>query len=50
MWTKFYIERAATEYSENHPDVDISTAFLSGANFILDNTQKEPKNDVTKYI
>jgi hypothetical protein len=50
MWTKSYIEKAAADYSENHPDVDISAAFLAGANFILDNTQKEPIVDVTKYI
>lgn len=50
MWTNSCIEKAAADYSENHPDVDISTAFLGGVNFILNNTQKDPTVNTTKYI
>ena len=51
MWTEEKLDKAATRYADNVEDnsftndeycySDVKDAFLAGANYIIDNTQKE---------
>lgn len=41
MWTKEIIQEAAETWVSEHPGESLIEAFIQGAKFILDNTQKE---------
>lgn len=41
MWTKETIQEAAKTWVLNHPGESLMEAFIQGAKFIQNNTQKE---------